>query len=84
MFSGLCACSGLVAKLGLDQEQLTDLQLWPVVVVSVRFGLVGLTLLLNCCMITVYSRALSLSPTAAEARWEHSVAIVRFSCTFYS
>ena len=69
LFSGLlAACSGLVAKLGLDQEQLTDLQLWPVVVVSVRFGLVGLTLLLNCCMITVYSRALSLSPTAAEAR----------------
>lgn len=68
LLSGLLAASaGLLAKLGLDQDQLTDLHIWPVLVVSIRFGLVGLTLLLNCCMLTIYSRALSLSPTAAEA-----------------
>ena len=70
LLSGLLAASaGLVAKLGLDQNQLTDTQLWPGLVLVIRLGLVGLTIALNCCMMTVYSRALALSPTAAEARY---------------
>ena len=70
LLSGLlAACAGLVAKLGLDQDQLTNIQFWPVLIIFIRLGLVGLTLLLNCCMLTVYSKALSLSPTAAEARY---------------
>lgn len=69
LLSGLLACcAGLVAKLGLDQEQLPDTLLpHPALLPLLRLCLVCLTLCLNCCMLTVYTRALALSPTAAEA-----------------
>ena len=70
VLSGLLAASaGLVAKLGLDQEQLTDTHISPALVIFIRCCLVSLTLVINCCMLTVFSRALALSPTAAEARY---------------
>jgi len=69
LLSGLLACcAGLVAKLGLDTGQLPDILLpYPALLPLLRLSLVCLTLCLNCCMLTVYTRALALSPTAAEA-----------------
>jgi len=61
----LGATSGLVAKLGLDQEQLSSVS--PSLLLPLRGLLVVLTLASNACMVAVFSRALQASPTSAEA-----------------
>ena len=61
----LGATSGLVAKLGLDQEQLSSVS--PSLLLPLRGLLVVLTLASNACMVAVFSKALQASPTSAEA-----------------
>ena len=61
----LGATSGLVAKLGLDQEQLSSVS--PSLLLPLRGLLAVLTLASNACMVAVFSRALQASPTSAEA-----------------
>lgn len=63
----LGAVSGLVAKLGLDQEQLASLPLNPLLLAAIRGLLLLATLATNGCMLAVYSRALVKSSTSAEA-----------------
>ena len=65
----LAATAGLVAKLGLDESQLGALYSWPQLGLLIRASLFGLTLLLNCLMITIFSKSLALSTTAAETRY---------------
>merc|ERR1711875_56425 len=79
LFAVYMGSAGLVAKLGLDQEQLTNTHISPALVIFIRCCLVGLTLAINCCMLTVFSRALALSPTAAEASLLNTAA--NLACT---
>ena len=62
----LGALSGLLGKLGLDQSQLEGFH--GPANIALRIANIGGTLLLNSLMLTTYTKALSLSPTAAEAR----------------
>ena len=62
----LGALSGLLGKLGLDQSQLESYH--GPANIALRIVNIGGTLLLNFLMLTTYTKALSLSPTAAEAR----------------
>ena len=62
----LGALSGLLGKLGLDQNQLENFH--GAANASLRILNIGGTLLLNFLMLTTYTKALKLSPTAAEAR----------------
>ena len=68
MLSGLLAAvAGLVAKLGLDGSQISHLGFGPWYQTTLRLALAALTLLINALMITLYTKALSLSKTAIEA-----------------
>lgn len=67
----LAALSGFLGKIGLDSgqsqllAQLVDTESWPWAGLLVRSGCVLFTLILNTCMITLYTRALSLSEVSA-------------------
>ena len=63
----LGAFSGLLAKLGLDQDQTSTSFIPPSLLLPLRGLLLLLTLVSNGCMVAVYSRALQASPTSAEA-----------------
>ena len=64
----LGAISGLLAKIGLDQDQISNSSLIPpTLLLPLRALLLLLTLASNCCMVAIYSRALQASPTSAEA-----------------
>ena len=56
----LAACCGMLGKLGLDTDHST-------MSLTMRGVLVTLTLVLNSAMMTLYTRALSLSPVSAVA-----------------
>ena len=62
----LGALSGLLGKLGLDQSQLEGFH--GAANVALRIVTICGTLGVNCLMLTTYTKALSLSPTAAEVR----------------
>ena len=62
----LGALSGLLGKLGLDQSQLEGFH--GATNTSLRILNIGGTLFLNFLMLTTYTKALKLAPTAAEAR----------------
>jgi len=61
----LGAVSGVLGKLGLDQNQLEGFH--GTANLALRVTNIGGTLLLNCLMLTTYTKALSMAPTAAEA-----------------
>jgi len=63
----LGAFSGLLAKIGLDQDQTSTSFIPPSLLLPLRGLLLLLTLASNGCMVAVYSRALQASPTSAEA-----------------
>ena len=64
----LGAFSGLLAKLGLDQDQTSNTSfIPPTFLLPLRALLLILTIASNCCMVAIYSRALQASPTSAEA-----------------
>ena len=63
----LGALSGLLAKVGLDQDQKSTSFIPPSFLLPLRALLLLLTLVSNCCMVAIYSRALQASPTSAEA-----------------
>jgi len=63
----LGAFSGLLAKLGLDQDQTSTSFIPPTFLLPLRGLLLLLTLASNGCMVAVYARALQASPTSAEA-----------------
>jgi len=63
----LGALSGLLAKVGLDQDQTSTSFIPPSFLLPLRAFLLLLTLASNCCMVAIYSRALQASPTSAEA-----------------
>jgi len=64
----LGAFSGLLAKLGLDQDQTSNTSfIPPTFLLPLRALLLILTFASNCCMVAIYSRALQASPTSAEA-----------------
>ena len=56
----LAACCGMLGKLGLDTDHST-------MSLTMRGALVTGTLVLNSTMMTLYTRALSLSPVSAVA-----------------
>ena len=62
----LAAVSGLVGKLGLDTDHGVTLDT-DTTGYLVRALLLTLTLVINSCMITVYTRSLSLSTSGAVA-----------------
>lgn len=63
----LGAFSGLLAKIGLDQDQTSTSFIPPSLLLPLRGLLLLLTLASNGCMVAVYSRALQASQTSAEA-----------------
>ena len=63
----LGALSGLLAKVGLDQDQKSTSFIPPSFLLPLRALLLLLTLVSNCCMVAIYSRALQASATSAEA-----------------
>jgi len=63
----LGAFSGLLAKIGLDQDQTSTSFIPPSLLLPLRGVLLLLTLVSNGCMVAVYARALQASPTSAEA-----------------
>ena len=63
----LGAFSGLLAKIGLDQDQTSTSFIPPSLLLPLRGLLLLLTLASNGCMVAVYARALQASPTSAEA-----------------
>jgi len=63
----LGALSGLLAKVGLDQDQKSTSFIPTSFLLPLRAFLLLLTLVSNCCMVAIYSRALQASPTSAEA-----------------
>ena len=79
----LAALCGLVGKLGLDSQasSISDLDN-RVLEALLRLLLVLSTLLLNCAMVTLYTKALSLASVAAEASLINTASNLCFTAVF--
>ena len=77
----LAALCGLVGKLGLDSQasSISDLDSR---VLEAILRLVLFNLLLNCAMVTLYTKALSLASVAAEASLINTASNLCFTAVF--
>ena len=79
----LAALCGLVGKLGLDSQasSISDLDN-RILEAILRLLLVLFTLPLNCAMVTLYTKALSLASVAAEASLMNTASNLCFTAIF--